>query len=246
METFLQTRMFVDDSRVAFQLPELVNDLGSGTPPIQLQPQLLLFLLIYHRDRYAIYDIIERFIEKVRGQLHVLDFKKTRTGVTRCFTNTRFAAHTLRDYGLLKFTHNEAFKTWMLSLTGFVVASRVLEKGVGWELPAVARMYNFDIHPEIRLAWADLQSYDAFVARLRYICEPNVEVFKTFDTVLRRAFELLPGYWDAMQDHQLTQRDRKAETARRIAELDRQSQMAEFYREFSACVNVERLMKDVD
>jgi hypothetical protein len=103
------------------------------------------------------------------------------------FHEYAIAAHTLRDYGLLKFTHDEAFKTWILSLTGFVVASRVLEKGIDWELPPVARMYNFDIHPEIRLAWADLQSYDAFVARLQYICEPNVEVFKTFDTVLRRA-----------------------------------------------------------
>ena len=102
LEIFIQGYFRADQNTLRYSFPTQHGSLGSGTPPIQLQPKLLLFLLIYHRESYQIYDIISKFADKIWDQLTFLDFKKTRTGVVRCFTNTRFAAHTLRDYGLFR------------------------------------------------------------------------------------------------------------------------------------------------
>ena len=38
---------------------------------------------------------------------------------------TRFAAQTLRDYGLLKFAKGDAYRTWKLSFLGIAVASLI-------------------------------------------------------------------------------------------------------------------------
>jgi hypothetical protein len=222
------------------------KSLGSGTPPIQLQPILLLFLLIYHKESYQIYDIISSFIDKIWNQLEFLDFKKTQTGVVRCFTNTRFAAHTLRDYGLLKFTQKEAYKTWVLSLPGFLVASKVLEECGGmWELPEVGKREHFDLHRTILTAWTDLRTYDAMVGRLAYICEPNTEVFTTFKGVLQHAYSLLGSYWQAIQDERKSSKERKQISMEHINRLDAMTGTEQFYSEFSKCVNVERLLRDL-
>lgn len=246
LETFTQCGIFVDGGRIAFRLPEKEQDLGAGTRPIRLQPPLLIFLLLYHRDQYVIYDIIQKFIEKVRGDLTILDFKRTRTGVMRCFTNTRFAALALRDHGLLKFTHREAFKTWVLSLPGILVASKVLEQDHPWQLPVPEEKWSRAVHPQILQAASAMTTFDDYLRQLKAVCLPNVEVFKTFDGVLRAAHRLLPGYWSALRSPKLTKKQRTEETTARLAELDGLPQMEEFYTEFSKCVNVEQLLKDID
>src|SRR5205823_5429 len=122
--------------------------------------------------------------DQMRQQLTPIDFKKTKTGVTRCFTNTRFAANALRDYGLLKFTRREAFKTWELSLAGFLVAADVLKKRAEqknpWHVPLNSKEANFDLSQEIRVASKGCQTFDDLVARLASICKPDAEIFKTF------------------------------------------------------------------
>ena len=95
-EEFTQCQIFADTSKLVVAAPEFVQHLGTGTAAIQLQAPLLLFLLLHHQERFPVYDIIRLFIEKIRDQLEYLDFKRTKTGVTRCFTNTRFAAKVLR------------------------------------------------------------------------------------------------------------------------------------------------------
>jgi hypothetical protein len=246
LETFIQSAIFVDEGHVTIQVPNKEGKLGTGTKPIQLQPPLLLFLLLYHRDRIAIYDIITRFIEKVRDELTVLDFKKTRTGVVRCFTNTRFAALVLRDHGFLKFTHHEAFKTWVLSLPGILVASKLLDDGQHWRIVPTSEMRSRTLHEAILAAKSELDTYDKFVSRLARVCRPNVEVFETFGDVLAKAYGQLPGYWHALEDPSLTKKQRTEETTKRMAELDEMPGMDDFYVEFSKCVNVERLLKEVD
>ena len=197
-EEFEQCHLFADAHRLVVTAPDEFVKLGAGTEPIRLQAPLLLFLLIYHRERYEVLKIIDLFIERIWDDLESLDFKKTKTGVTRCYTNTRFAAHTLRDYGLLKFTHREAFKTWELSLAGLLVAANLLgdkereTKGT-WTIPIHQKVANFDLLPEIRQAWDRIQSYDDFVRRLAEICKPNASVFKTFAPALQRAFAFCPS-----------------------------------------------------
>jgi len=51
---------------------------------MRLPISLLLFLLIHHRERFEVLRVIELFIETIWGELTFLDFKKTKTGVTRC------------------------------------------------------------------------------------------------------------------------------------------------------------------
>ena len=201
-----------------------------------------MFLLINHEKTYQVFDIIDRFIKAIWDGLSVEDFKRTQTGVIRCFTNTRFAANTLREYGFLKFTRKEAYKTWVLSLPGFVVASRVYQQR-SWDLPCHQKKLNFDLHRDIWDAWYDLQTYDRFVAQLSSICMPNTEVFKTFEGVLKKAHDLLGQYWSILVDSSLTQAERKKKGAALMAELEGLTEIGDFYKEFVTCIQLEAIIE---
>jgi hypothetical protein len=244
LENYVQGQVLADNGVMHFAPPQKPTDQGSGTRPILLQPNLLLFLLLNHCEAFEVYDIIAKFIEKMRPEFTLLDFKKTRTGVTRCFTNTRFAANVLRHYGFLKFTQKEAFKTWVLSLPGFVVAATVLEYG-NWGLRQTEPKYLWDLHPDIWKASAGIDRYDEFVKRLESICQPNVEVFETFEEFLQKAHRLLKTYWQVIHDPNRTQTERREEGFRRIAEIERDPKIEQFYEEFSQCLNIEALLKQV-
>jgi len=222
--------------------PEEFVDLGSGTRPIRLQAPLMLFLLLHHRDQYQILEIIESFVGWMWRESSALDFKKTKTGVTRCFTNTRFAANTLRDYGLLKFTQGEAFKTWELSLTGFLVAASILEsrrvKNTPTELPALKKEGNLDLSAEVRDASKQISSYRAFVDRLAMICARDTKAFKSFEPTLKKAFELLREYWVVLSDSAKSPRERRAVSLDIIRRLEREGVNDTFYGEFSRCVQI--------
>jgi hypothetical protein len=84
-ERFIQGSICVDADCLHYYFPVKTQLMHSGTPPIRLQTKLLLFLLLHHRSAYRIFDIIDTFIRTIWEQLEPLDFKKTRTGVTRCF-----------------------------------------------------------------------------------------------------------------------------------------------------------------
>jgi len=239
-DDFLQCKLFIDSDRVIVQSPPKFVFQGSGLRPLSYQAPLLLFLLANHRRELQVIEIIESFIDTIWNQLSPLDFKKTQTGVTRCYTNTRFAAHTLRDYGFLKFTRREAFKTWILSLPGFLVAARLLETRRSWtnpySVPQQDKEGNFDLLPEIRDVWEAIEDYDDFQKCLASICEEDTDVFDTFDRVLRRAHQLLKGYWATIRNGGLAQMKRRKLSMEIIHELERNCLPEEFYEQFSACV----------
>ena len=245
-EEFTQCEVFPDTSTLFVSAPTQFKNIGTGTAPIQLQAPLLLFLLLHHRERLTVYDIIRLFVEKIGDKLTYLDFKKTRTGVTRCFTNTRFAANGLRAHGLLKFTRRERFKTWELSLTGFIVAADIYQKRSSsnrpWSMPEHAKEYNFDLLPEIRQAWQSIQNYDQFVERLASLCVPDAEVFQTFKPALQKAYELLPGYWATLNNPDLTQEERQKASLNREKLLEGTGISDEFYQEFAACLQINELL----
>jgi len=247
LETFIQGHARKEQNTLCYRFPAKLGPLGSVTPPIQLQPMLLTFLLLYHREAYAVYDIIEKFIDLIWDQLNILDFKRTKTGVIRCFTNTRFAAHTMRDAGLLRFTQREAYKTWVLSLSGFLVASVLLK----WSKTDLEQYdYFFTqgsfLHPEIWEALNSIKTYDRFVDVLAQVCEPNTEFFSTFEHVLRQAYSLLENYWRIVQNPRLSMKERKEISMEHLKRLEETSEIEEFYSEFSKCVNIERLLGDLD
>src|SRR5215203_1964150 len=75
-EEFSECIVVADSEKLIVAAPKKFKHLGTGTAAIQLQAPLLLFLLLHHRARFPVYDIIRLFIEKVRDQLEYLNFKK--------------------------------------------------------------------------------------------------------------------------------------------------------------------------
>jgi hypothetical protein len=248
-EDYVRCDVLTADDRIVITAPEGFENIGSGTAPIQLQSALLLFLLVHHSERHSVLDIIQLFIEQVRDQLTFLDFKKTKTGVTRCFTNTRFGAKVLREYGLLKFTDREAFKTWELSLTGFLVAASILKarqraSAELWTLAPPNKEAHFDLLPEVRNALDGISNYETFLARLVSICEPNAKVFQTFEPALTKAYELLGEYRAILKNSELTRTERKAASRESIKLLEQEGITDEFYSDLSACIkNADELAK---
>ena len=239
-EEYLQSEIKVSGCKLRISAPPVVRDIGSGKSPIQLQAPLLLFLLLNHQERYQVLEIIKNFTEQLGEQLTFVDFKKTKTGVTRCFTNTRFAAKVLREYGLLKFTRDEAFKTWELSLAGFLVAASILQQRAGqkrpWYVLGSAREGSFDLLPEIRDACRRITTYKEFVANLAAICKPDSDIFKSFEPALKEAFHLLQGYWAILTDQTKSQKERREASLDRIKRLDALGD--EFFRELSHCIQI--------
>ena len=231
-EEFLSGTITLKSGRLNFVASEKTKDVGTGTAAVRLQPKLLLFLLLNHRSYFKIYDIIDKFVEKIWDELQVIDFKKTQTGVTRCFTNTRFAATTLREYGFLKYTDDEAFKTWTLSLPGFLVAAKVLED-LSWKIPDFQKQTQSDLHPDIHQAWANLRTFDAFIERLQSICDPNAKVFTTFQPVLVKTHKVLEDYWKTLLNNDIPQADRKKESIKLLKQLDKEPHILDLYDELS-------------
>ena len=238
MEDFVQSKIEIDGDVLHFLAPDRRKRMESGTTPIRLQPKLLLFLLFRHRrGYYKVYDIIDDFIKTVWDHLKLLDFKKTQTGVTRCFTNTRFAANTLREYGLLKFTQREAYKTWVLSLSGVLVASKLMEN-VNWSIPEVEKKSPFDLHSDIRNAFGDLKTYDSFVKRLTSLCKPSTRAFEDFKEASGRAYSLLGRYWSVLQDASLSKAERKEKSLILFKQIEEDPGIMEFYDRFCESLNV--------
>lgn len=230
-EEAIQTTFEVKDSKLHFYYPEKRAQLGSGTHPIRLQPKLLQYLLIHHEESNQVYDIIERFIFQVWDDLSDLDFKQTKTGVTRCFTNTRFAANTLRNYGLLKFTQKEAFKTWELSLPGFVVAAKIF-KDNDWKLEKVEQKLGNSINPAITKAWTEIIDFPSFVQTLTSICDGGHQFFNTFGSLLHKCYCLLDEYWSIIRNNKLSQKEKLAQSSIKIKELEGHQDIEKFYKEF--------------
>lgn len=248
-EEFTQCTVFPDTTKLVVSAPHSLHNVGTGAAAIKLEAPLLLFLLLHHRERFPVYDIIRLFIEKIRDQLEYLDFKKTKTGVTRCFTNTRFAAKVLRGYGLLKFTRREAYKTWELSLTGFLVAADIFHKRcvlkTPWELPLHKKELNYDLLTEIRHACDAIKTYDHFVQRLASLCKPDAEVFTTFKPALEKAYTLLGGYWTTLSNSKLSQAARQETSMEYVKQLELEGIGDEFYAEFSQCIQINELLSKV-
>jgi hypothetical protein len=238
LEEFLNGNIEPTGSELLFT-PGSKNNSFTGTPAINLQPQLILFLLLYHKYEYRVIDIIDLFINKIHSNLTVYDFKKTETGVMRCFTNTRFAANTLRDYGLLKFTHKEAYKTWVLSLPGFVVAAELI-KNRSWELTS-SNEKGQHLHKVIRDSWDKIKDYDDFYKKLKELCKPGVKTFETYEKVLNAAFKNLNEYWAVFKDDDLTGTKRKEKAKELISRIEATADIEKFYRELSLNMNIVEL-----
>jgi hypothetical protein len=244
-ETYVQCEVLADKDTISVTTPIFAKQLGTGTASIRLQAPLLLFLLLNHGRRLSVSEIVEGFIAKVRPHLSYLDFKKTKSGAPRCFANARLAAHTLHSYGLLKYTWQEGYKSWQLSLAGLLAAADIFKRrspeADQWSIPPHFKEFHFDLRPEVRRGCDDIGSFEAFVSRLASICRPDATVFKTHEAALQKSYLLLTAYWVVLNNSNLNRKERRAAGAERIRQLEREVVTDAFYEEFSRAIQVSEM-----
>jgi hypothetical protein len=246
-EEFLVWRWFSDGGQLHFTKTNEFVDYSAGTAPLRLQRKLLVFLLLNHGKYEHVLDIIRNFVRTIRADLNVRDFKKTETGVFRCFTNTRFAANTLRDYGLLKYTRQEAFKVWILSLPGLLVAARALSDGAerGWKLPTITDPWHRLDPFTLRCAPAT-HDLPALVRTLSELCAPNTKIFTTFNHVLEQAHGLLKSYWATLADPDLPTKAREDRARHLTEQLEIIIGYPDFIDELTSSIQIDNLLAKVE
>ncbi len=235
MEEFIQAETFIKNGILQYFETADYCSLGSGTPPICFQPGLLIYLLRNYQHKQNVLNIINNFINKLWAHLGKLDFKKTKTGVMRCFTNTRFAALTLRNYGLLKFTKEEAFKTWSLSLIGMIVAAKVMEKGV-WGIPPVSghKKWSSVLHPDIHDAFKELSDFKVFTKRLADMCKPEVgRLAQKFKQEIGSAFNVLCQFKEVINNQEKNKNERMMLAGKLLKNLDENDGIKKLFKELN-------------
>lgn len=244
MEQFLDTGCMTEKGRLHFYELEDRYNYGTGATPLQLQRRLIVHLLLDHGQTGSVFGVIESFIARIHKELHPVDFKRTSTGVLRCYTNSRFAALKLRDAGLLRFTQEEAFKRWVLTLPGFVVAARSFSA----PLPSIGnsdQIGGLGLDKFIHECQEAVQTYPAFVNVLASLCAANADVFTSFKPTLERCHYHLRRYWEVLNDVNLKSADVIERSTEFIRLIDRTEGYGRFIEEFSASIQFDRLVADL-
>jgi len=239
---FIQGDLTFENNQIHFTHPIKPRAIGFGTRPVYLQRKLLIYLLYSHGNPdKQVYDIINNFVRVIWDDLDELDFEKTKTGVFRCFTNTRFAANTLRDYGLLKFTKNEAFKTWMLSFTGVMVASKFVRDGT-WQKPLFVNKYSTDLHPAIKNSFKDLSVLPEFLDTLSFITKSNLNLREAFTNENERALSLLMQHHTALQDATFSRQEKKTKCKEILKKIEADEAVTKLFENLVSHLKVGELL----
>jgi len=245
MEEVLDMDWAISGGLLLLRRTDIRESYGTGTAPLQFQRRLIEHLLIDHGRTKTVLGAIDGFIERIHLELSEVDFKRTSTGVMRCYTNTRFAATSLRDAGLLKYTQREAFKMWMLTLPGFVVAARsILDP-----LPPIHKCQKsgaFNLDRFILDCSHSVETYPQFVDILECLCGPDADIFKTFAPTLKRCHEHLKRYWDVLKSESLKPAEAMRQNREFLRLIDTTEGYGPFIAEFSASIQMEVLIEELD
>ena len=68
-----------------------------------------------------LYTLVDSFIERFKHEFSLADIVITKTGVTRCKTNIRFALNDLRELGLVLTRDKNGKRSWEPSILGLIV-----------------------------------------------------------------------------------------------------------------------------
>ncbi len=243
---FLDSRFIVTDDKLIVRAQPSSDRLFhiKGTDAIHLQAGLLRFLLVYHDRYYAIHEIIEHFIESIIDSLHITDFEKTRTGVTRCFTTTRFAARSLRQFGLLRYTDKEAYKTWRLTLPGMMVAARIVEHE-NWH-PVLITSQSPDLYRQILSTMQSIDEPTGFIRFLTRRCRDQKKVFESYEVLLKACRHHLMEYYRTLLDSkELVKREKQEKCRSLVQELEDLPVIKQFYQDFSLSQHTNELLQPV-
>src|SRR3989338_5206758 len=216
--------------------------------PHDLELPLLLFLLVYEEGG-DVYSVITNFIDEIKPILKPLDFEKAKIGAPRCFTNTRFAAQTLRDYGLLKFTKEEAFRTWKLSFLGIAVASLIYHPD--WLSDFKRTDYALYGHEYSKLprtistAINLICNRDEFVKRIRDVIRSSRVNTPFTPQALRDLHGLIGRYEDAVQnDYKSIVKNKTAINI--IAEMEKRESIVNIMRDFKTAYEMKDFNKKIN
>lgn len=183
IETALKNKDIKEE--FGFDVENILKELVSKEEPfkpVEYQEPLLKYLLFINKG-INIIATIESLAERIKGQLHLTDFQRTRTGVTRCFTNIRFASTTLRQYGLIRDDYDHAYKKWDITLLGLLVVDDMVGKALDmtikrYEIPRLTACHP--LSPEISGTMQKFADPAYVIQRLNQIVK---EPFKGFDAI---------------------------------------------------------------
>ena len=203
---------------------------------IHLEVPLLMYLLIDYSHSREVFATIENFLREIRPILSPLDFEKTRTGVTRCFTNTRFAAVVLRDFGFLRFGHKEAFKKWQLSFLGLLVAGILYEPG--WRKQKKWKIDYFrNVPKQIPMALSQvvelLEDHSMFLDTLQRLCSKGGIKFDVFEKSRNEIYSLLTKYSHVLVGEKLNINDKKKKLVGILGQIERIDSVEKFLKKFA-------------
>jgi hypothetical protein len=241
MKVFITRDIFPDKSRI--HVPPAGPSLGElrAFDAIQMQPMLLQYLVTRVDQPETIYDTIEKFIHRIAGDLTVIDFERSLTGVLRCFTNARIAASRLSRYGFIRAAPRDYGRKWVPSLPGLVVAFLLHKHPDTYMKRRGDNLSFWIIHPAIRHIWSQVLEYDAFLSVLRAVCIPHRQQFDTFEPMLRSIHKELTRFFKDLMHGEHQERDEVAAAIKNedvqqaigvIRQLEKSDRYEDFVREF--------------
>lgn len=251
-EQLLKTTIFVNDSerRIHIDLNQQ-NENSNATTQLEirtsrnLQASLLVFLLLNFRRHDSVLQVIEGLVDEIRSTLSIRDFQRTKTGVIRCFTNTRFAAKQLRDFGLLKFTKKEAFKRWELSFLGILVALQLYEKQ--WRDAPSHKITTVPLDSRILDALSRLQNLNKVREILDLLCEDK-NLFPAFGD-MQKTFEKLAKTADAFLSSNFKKGEHlqkaKSVASTLLSQLEKEPSVETFMKNLSTYTRIEESLQPI-
>ncbi|MCL4703930.1 hypothetical protein KJ068_02145 [bacterium] len=249
LDQLLRSNIYVDDNdrRVYIDLAQQreeqdTADLLKVRSARNLQASLIGFLLLNFRRHNSVLSIIENFIDEIKPSLSIKDFEKTKTGVIRCFTNTRFTAKHLRDFGLLKFTQKEAYKVWELSFLGVLVSAQIFEES--WRTRPSDSVQKLPLDSRILDALARLKNTNGVRGVLEYVCKDK-DIFPSFDIILSAFDKLAKIYLSSDLGKRNDLQNIKLETSTLLSLLEKNSWIERFMQELSQQSRIEECMRTV-
>ena len=170
--------------------------------PYALQLPLMLHLVGNWERKQRIHDLVRDFVKGMREHLNPGDVERTKTGVTRIVTNTRFAARAFRLSALLQVSDDVAYKAWELTHLGLLVGARLAADArsgqvqvLGYPRIVASQTWLHEELARIVSSWRDPSILSRDVWR---IAAPNQDVLGA----LRHLVGLATRYYFAVRDQQ--------------------------------------------
>lgn len=176
--------------------------------PSELQTPLLLYLLRQYKRPEPIHKTIEEFVVFVRQYLTPFDVESTVTGVPRVMTNTRLAANTLRDWGLLQNARPVRYKSWELTHLGLLAGAALTRTATPDLQPkrCLRMTHTNHLAEPIMEAVRSLTRIENLLPTLEIISNENADVLQSLTTIreLVVEYEGLLFSYGGSQDLQLS------------------------------------------